>query len=639
MEARSLPGAGLLFLIPLAIRPRHLAFFLCLLSCAAGAACGAAPSKDARQPAATGDWFTDARGGERAPLHARQRHVGQASLRRRSWRRAWRCSTTTTTATSTSIVAAGTDAGAARRSPGAFPAAEPQPLQAGCSATISRSTRTARARCSSPTSPSASGIAATGYGMGVATGDFNNDGCVDLYLTNLGAEPAAPQQRRRHVHRRDEGERHATTRAWSVSAAFFDYDRDGWLDLFVGNYLDYTVDGEHAVLQPVRARRDYCPPNAYQRPAEPAVPQQPRRHVHRRDGEASGIAREFGPALGVVDRGLQRRRLDRSLRRQRQPAQPAVDQPARRHVQEHGAARRRGAERHEGRPKASMGVDAGDFDNDGDEDLFVTELTGQGTTCTSTTGRERSRIRARDPGSAAASLGVHGLRHRLVRLRQRRLARSARRERRGADHRGARAAPTIRFRCTSGSSCSAISATAASRMRPSRAGAVFQLVRGRPRRGVRRHRQRRRHRHRRRRTTTAPCGCCSTTSATATTGSGCGWSDETGATCSARASASSRDDGPTLWRRARADGSYASANDPRVLVGLGRFGARGRDSGASGRMVRPRSGTTSRSTGTSRSGKARASESRRASRARPSCCPPRVRRHPRLQRRQHPRRL
>src|SRR5712691_5660856 len=88
----------------------------------------------------------------------------------------------------------------------------------------------------------ASGINANGYGMGAAAGDFNNDGCVDLYVTNLGvnqlwrnncdgtftevAKPARVAQ-------------DAST--WSVSAAFVDVDRDGWLDLFVGNYLNWSV--------------------------------------------------------------------------------------------------------------------------------------------------------------------------------------------------------------------------------------------------------------------------------------------------------------------------------------------------------------------------------------------------------------
>src|SRR6202035_971338 len=86
----------------------------------------------------------------------------------------------------------------------------------------------------------ASGIEATGYGMGVATGDYNNDGCVDLYLTSLG--------RNRMFRNNCDGtftDVSSLTRTddsgWSVSAAFVDYDRDGWLDLYVGHYLNYSL--------------------------------------------------------------------------------------------------------------------------------------------------------------------------------------------------------------------------------------------------------------------------------------------------------------------------------------------------------------------------------------------------------------
>ena len=54
----------------------------------------------------------------------------------------------------------------------------------------------------------ASGIHTRGYGMGVAAGDIDNDGWIDLYRHRLRRQPDVPQQRRRHVHRRVEGERH-----------------------------------------------------------------------------------------------------------------------------------------------------------------------------------------------------------------------------------------------------------------------------------------------------------------------------------------------------------------------------------------------------------------------------------------------
>ena len=118
--------------------------------------------------------------------------------------------------------------------------------------------------------------------MGVAAGDFNNDGCVDLYVTKFGRQPAVPQQLRRHVHRRLEGEPAPTIPAGACSAAFVDFDRDGWLDLFVGHYLQLQHRDEHARASASHGDRDYCPPHVYSRAAEPPVSQQPRRHVHRR---------------------------------------------------------------------------------------------------------------------------------------------------------------------------------------------------------------------------------------------------------------------------------------------------------------------------------------------------------------------
>src|SRR5258705_408822 len=79
-----------------------------------------------------------------------------------------------------------------------------------------------------------SGIRANGYGMGVAAGDIDNDGWVDLYLTNFGSN-----QLYRNNHDgtfTDVSHQSGTAdNGFSVSAAFVDYDRDGWLDLYVAN--------------------------------------------------------------------------------------------------------------------------------------------------------------------------------------------------------------------------------------------------------------------------------------------------------------------------------------------------------------------------------------------------------------------
>ena len=88
-----------------------------------------------------------------------------------------------------------------------------------------------------------SGTDVAGYGMGVAAGDFDNDGDIDLFVTNTGP----------NILLRNEGEGHFTDvtatagvagRGWSTSAAFFDADGDGDLDLFALRYINWSVGGE-----------------------------------------------------------------------------------------------------------------------------------------------------------------------------------------------------------------------------------------------------------------------------------------------------------------------------------------------------------------------------------------------------------
>jgi hypothetical protein len=162
---------------------------------------------------------------------------------------------------------------------------------------------------------------------------------------------------------------------WSVSAAFVDYDRDGWLDLFVGNYLNWNA----ATAAPCRGpsgRPDYCSPNAYQ-------PQPSRLYHNNRDGTfadvtaVAGLASDFGPALGVTTADFNGDGwIDIYVSNDGQPNQLWINQ-------RNGTFRNDGllsgtALSTHGKPKAGMGVDAGDVDNDGDEDLLVTNLTGEG---------------------------------------------------------------------------------------------------------------------------------------------------------------------------------------------------------------------------------------------------------------------
>src|SRR5689334_7463955 len=111
-----------------------------------------------------------------------------------------------------------------------------------------------------------SGLAHDGYSMGVAAGDYNNDGYPDLYVTGFPSRNAGSS-----ILYRNNGNgtfTNVTREAgledsrWSASASFIDYDRDGYLDLYVTHYLDFTVRGNKPCVD-ATGERDYCTPNAY----------------------------------------------------------------------------------------------------------------------------------------------------------------------------------------------------------------------------------------------------------------------------------------------------------------------------------------------------------------------------------------
>src|SRR4029077_5424808 len=80
---------------------------------------------------------------------------------------------------------------------------------------------------------------------------------------------------------------------WSTSAAFVDYDRDGWLDLFVGHYVNYSV-ATNIPCHDAAGRLDFCPPNVYS--AQPSHLFHNNRNGTFTDVTASaGLSREFGP--------------------------------------------------------------------------------------------------------------------------------------------------------------------------------------------------------------------------------------------------------------------------------------------------------------------------------------------------------
>ena len=101
------------------------------------------------------------------------------------------------------------------------------------------------------------------YGMGVAVGDVDNDGDVDVFLTAVGANRLLRNDNGKFVDITDAAAVAGDDQAWGTSACFFDYDNDGLLDLFVCNYVqwskenditqNFTLDGENRAYGPPKA--------------------------------------------------------------------------------------------------------------------------------------------------------------------------------------------------------------------------------------------------------------------------------------------------------------------------------------------------------------------------------------------------
>jgi enediyne biosynthesis protein E4 len=218
------------------------------------------------------------------------------------------------------------------------------------------------------------GLKGSGYGMGVAVGDYDNDGYPDLYVTALGHNTL--------YHNNRNGTFSDVTEAagvggsgWSAGAMFIDYDRDGLLDLFVSRYLnwDFSMDIFCGTAKP--NGRAYCHPDQFQ-PITHLLFHNEGNGRFRDVSEESGIARSPGKGLGVAMNDYDRDGWpDILVANDSYPEQLF-------HNLHNGKFEEVGlsasiAYDEDGNTFAGMGLDFADYNNDGWPDIFINSLARQ----------------------------------------------------------------------------------------------------------------------------------------------------------------------------------------------------------------------------------------------------------------------
>ena len=218
------------------------------------------------------------------------------------------------------------------------------------------------------------GVGGRGYAMGAAAADYDNDGDVDLFVAGVFANQLFENQGDGTFADIAETAGIASDR-WSVAAGWFDYDADGLLDLFVVNYADWTVDFDRFCGDRERGVRVYCHPK-YLKPIANRLYRNLGDGTFEDVSSASGVAEYDGRGMSVAfsdfdgdgrpDAFVTNDNLADFLFRNAGDGGFTED-----------ALLAGVALPSHGKPVASMGADARDFNNDGRPDLVVTALAGE----------------------------------------------------------------------------------------------------------------------------------------------------------------------------------------------------------------------------------------------------------------------
>ena len=215
------------------------------------------------------------------------------------------------------------------------------------------------------------GVAAGGFGQGVAVGDYDGDGFPDLYVTQYGRSIL--------YHNNGDGTfTDVTDKAgvaapgWASSAVWFDYDNDGRLDLFVCRFVDFSKELNKPCGVHEDGLKHYCIPQLYSPMGS---------WLFRNNGDGtftdvskeSGIANHLGKAWGVVATDINNDGLMDLFVTNDTVANFLFVNRGKGKFEEIATAAGV-AYSGEGRPRSGMGIDSADFNEDGWMDLFVANL-------------------------------------------------------------------------------------------------------------------------------------------------------------------------------------------------------------------------------------------------------------------------
>ncbi|WP_109486219.1 CRTAC1 family protein [Occallatibacter savannae] len=210
------------------------------------------------------------------------------------------------------------------------------------------------------------------YGQGVAIGDFDNDGYPDIYVTGYGSAILYHNNGDGTFTDVTAGAGVADKENWSTSAGWFDYDKDGWLDLVVTNYIDWSPKNNLWCGEHKPGYRSYCNPNNYRG-------QKTTLYHNNHDGTFTDVSEKSGVAK-PESKGMSMVLAD--LNNDGWPDIAVANDTWPNFLFENNhdgtfndVSLISGlAASEDGRYEAGMGIDAADVDGDGNLDIYITHL-------------------------------------------------------------------------------------------------------------------------------------------------------------------------------------------------------------------------------------------------------------------------